>query len=421
MQTANAESLDLASLIRPAETVVCGQACAEPLTLMETLVAQRASLNGTRVFVGASFARTFQPEHTDCLKFTSFGALGTNRALAKAGALAIVPCHVAQLGPYFTNGTLPCDVLFVQLAPASTNGRYSFGATADCLAAAAARARLVVAEINDQAPRTFGEAGLTEADIDIAIHTSRPLPQLTAAAAGHTEQQMAAHAAAYINDRAVLQLGIGAAPDAILRLLTDRRDLAVHSGMIGDMIVLLIECGAITNAHKPIDTGITVTGALIGTDKLYKWSHNNPKLAVRAATHTHAEHVLAQFPTLVTINTAVQVDLTGQVNAEQIGDDYLGGIGGQADFVRAGHRAPNGHAIIALPATAKARSRIVPCLTTGVTTPRCDVDVVVTEFGAAELRGATLAERAKRIIAIAHPDFREALERDAHAIAKRGF
>jgi acyl-CoA hydrolase len=421
MRAVPAAALDLTTLIRPGETVVCGQACAEPLTLMETLAAQRQSLAGTRVFVGASFARTFQPEHADSLQFTSFGALGTNRTLAKACALGIIPCHVAQLGPYFTNGILPCDVLFVQLAPASPDGRYSFGASADFLGAAAARARLVVAEINDQAPRTFGEAGLTEADIDIAIHTSRPLPQLPAAAGGPVDQQMASHAATFIGDRAVLQIGIGAAPDSILRLLTNRRDLAVHSGMIGDVIVELIDCGAITNAHKPIDTGITVTGALIGTDKLYRFAHDNPKLAVRAATHTHAEDVLAHFPTLITINTAVQVDLSGQVNAEQIGDDYLGGIGGQADFVRAGHRAALGHAIIALPATAKSSSRIVPCLTTGVTTPRSDVDVVVTEFGAAELRGATFAERARRMVAIAHPDFREALERAAHGITARGF
>jgi acyl-CoA hydrolase len=218
-------------------------------------------------------------------------------------------------------------------------------------------------------------------------------------------------------------MGIGATPDAILRLLTDRRDIGIHSGMIGDSVMHLMQSGVVTNASKPIDTGITVTGALIGTQALYDFANNNAAIALRSSAHTHGDEILAKFPDLVTINAAIEVDLTGQVNAEQIGDDYLGAIGGQADFVRAAHRSPRGHAIIALPATAKSgtASRIVPRLTSGVTTPRTDTDIIVTEFGAADLRGKTLAQRARALIAIAAPQFRESLEKEAHFLLTRGF
>lgn len=409
------DTLDLPGLLRLGETIVCGQACGEPVTLLECLVAQRARLSGVSVFLGASFSGVARPEHADHLRFTSFGALGRNRDLAKAGVLGVIPCHVARLGPYFSAGTLPCDVLFVQLSPAGADGRYSFGATADYIRAAARAARLVIAEINDQAPRTHGHDGLTDAEIDIAIPVSRALPGVPVAAPAPADMAMAAHAAAFIGDDAVLQMGIGAAPDAILAALRDRKRLGLHSGMISDAAMDLIAAGVVTNESKPIDRGISVTGALIGTAALYRFAHDNPAIALRASDYTHGDAVLARLDRLVTINSALDVDLTGQINAEQAGEAYVGGIGGQADFVRAGHRAAHGCAIIALPATARGNvSRIVGDLPV-VSTARTDADVIVTEFGAAQLRGCTLAERARRMIAIAHPDHREALARAAHA------
>jgi acyl-CoA hydrolase len=229
--------------------------------------------------------------------------------------------------------------------------------------------------------------------------------------------------AGYIEDGAVLQVGIGAVPDAILRLLKDRRDLGVHSGMIGDGLVDLVEAGVITNARKPIDPGISITGALIGTRRLYEFVNRNPKIGMRSSAYTHDATVLSRLPRLVTINSAVEVDLTGQVNAEQSGSHYLGGTGGQVDFVRAGLRSPGGRSIIALPATARDGkvSRITASLSGPVTTARSDVDVIVTEFGAAELKGQTLPERARRLVAIAHPDFQEELSRAAYTIQGRGF
>jgi acyl-CoA hydrolase len=178
-----------------------------------------------------------------------------------------------------------------------------------------------------------------------------------------------------------------------------------------------------TNMHKSIDAGVSITGALIGTERLYRFAHRNPQIGMRRSSYTHSESTLSRLSRLITINSALEVDLTGQVNAEQSGDQYLGGTGGQADYVRAGARSFGGRSIIALPATAKGGtvSRIAATLSGPVTTPRSDVDVIVTEFGAAELKGHTLAERARRLLGIAHPDFRDELERAAHGIQRRGF
>ena len=197
----------------------------------------------------------------------------------------------------------------------------------------------------------------------------------------------------------------------------------MHSGMVGDSLVDLVEAGAITNARKRIDRGVSVTGALIGTRRLFDYAHRNPGVRMCPTSYTHEGAVLARLGRLVTINSALEVDLTGQVNAEQSGPAYLGGTGGQVDFVRAGARSPGGHAIIALPATAKGGtvSRITARLSGPVTTARSEVDVIVTEFGAAELKGRSLGERVGRLIAIAHPDFREDLAREAQIVRHRGF
>jgi acyl-CoA hydrolase len=247
--------------------------------------------------------------------------------------------------------------------------------------------------------------------------------EVGAAKIGATDEAIAKFAAQYIHDGSVLQTGVGAVPDAILRLLRDRKDLGVHSGMLGDGLVELVDAGVITNARKKIDTGVSINGALIGTRKLYQWANHNKAMRMCATSYTHDAAVLAQLDQLVTINSALEVDLTGQVNAEQSGSAYLGGTGGQVDFVRAGSRSKGGRSIIALSATAKngTLSKIVANLSGPVTTARSDVDVIVTEFGAAELKGQTLAERTRRLIAIAHPDFREELDRAAHTIRQRGF
>ena len=402
--------LDLRDFIRPGERVIWGQATGEPLTLTETLVAQRHQIGPISVFLGSCFSDTLRPEHADKIRFASFGPMGTSRALAKAGVLDIIPVHFGQIYRYIQDGQIGCDVAFVQLSPPGPNGRHSFGLTNDYVQTMISKARVVIAEINDQIPWTYNEGEPDLSRITATIATTRPPIQLAPTKIGPVEQAIAKNVARYIEDGSVLQMGVGAIPEAVMQGIADRRDLGLHTGMVGDSLVGLIERGIITNATKPIDTGISVAGVLLGTDRLYRFADRNPALLLRPSWHTHGGDLL-RIPRLVSINTALEVDLTGQVNAEAAGDDLLGAVGGQPDLVRAGHRSPGGHAIIALPSTARAGkiSRICRTLNGPVTTPRSDVDVIVTEYGAADLRGLTLSERARALTAIAHPEHRDAL------------
>jgi acyl-CoA hydrolase len=419
----NASGLDLRAYLRPGDHIVWGQACGEPTALIEALIAQAESIGRLSAFAATSFSGLLSAEAAEKIDLSSMGAMGALRALAAAGRLNIVPCHVSQVGPMIKQGLIGCDVAFVQVSPCDADGNHSFGLISDFVQAAVAKARVVVAEVNERVPFTFGDAVLPAARIDCAVHVASTPVEVPAAQIGETDHTIAKIAAGYIADGAVIQVGIGAVPDAILRLVRDRRDLGVHSGMIGDGLVDLVEAGVITNALKPIDPGVSITGALIGTRRLYDFAHRNRKIGMRSSAYTHSEATLSRLTRLVTINSALEVDLTGQVNAEQSGSQYLGGTGGQVDYVRAGSRSPGGRSIIALPATAKGGkiSRIAAALSGPATTARSEVDVIVTEFGAAELKGQTLAERARRLVAIAHPDFREELDRTAHAIKRRGF
>jgi len=418
-----AADLDFGDFVRAGDSIIWGQGAGEPTTLIEALIAQRARLGGVSVFAGSSFSDVLQPEHADHIGFSSMGALGGLARLARAGVLGIVPCHVGQIAALIASGRIDCDVAMVQVSPAGPEAGHSYGLINDYTQAAVARARLVIAEVNDQVPFTLGDAMLMPERIDVLVESSRPLTELKAPPAAPTDAAIAAHIGRYIEDGSVLQMGIGSIPEAITRLVTDRRDLGVHSGMIGDGVWQLMERGVVTNARKAQHPGVTVTGALIGSRGLYDFAHRNPALRLFRSDHTHAEAVLAAIAGLVTINSAVEVDLTGQVNAETMGAAYVGATGGQVDYVRGGARAPSGHSIIALPATAKGGtvSRIVAALSGPVTTARSEVDIIVTEYGAAELRGVTLTERARRMIAIADPAFRETLAEAAWAIARRGF
>ena len=416
------EKLDLADFLKSGDRIVMGQACGEPGALIEALIAQGKDIGGLSAFIATSFSGIFQPESAESFSLSSMGAIGALRAMTKAHALQVIPCHVGQVGPLIEQGIIGCDVAFVQVSPADAEGNHSYGLISDYTRAMVEKARTVIAEVNEQVPYTFGEL-LPASKIDVAVQVSRSPVEVPAAKISETDEEIAKHCAAYIVDGSVIQTGVGAVPDAILRLLHDRKDLGVHSGMLGDGLVDLAEAGVITNARKEIDRGVSINGALIGTKRLYDWAHRNDAIRMTATGYTHDAGVLGQLSRLVTINSAMEVDLTGQVNAEQSGPAYLGGTGGQVDFVRAGVRSPDGHSIIALPSTAKKGtiSKIVASLNGPVTTARTEADVIVTEYGAAELRGQPLAERARRLVAIAHPDFREDLDRAAHEIAKRGF
>lgn len=419
----DAAGLNLARFVRAGDHIVWGQACGEPTTLVEALIEQAPGIGPLSAFAATSFSGLLSAAASEKLNLSSMGAIGALRSVAATGRLGIVPCHVSQVAPMIEQGLIACDVAFVQVSPPDGDGNYSFGLIHDFVHAAVKKARVVIAEVNERVPFTYGDAMLASSRIDCAVHVARAPVEVPPAKIGATDLAIAKIVAGYIEDGAVLQVGIGATPDAILRLLHDRRNLGVHSGMIGDGLVDLVEAGVVTNAYKPIDAGVSITGALIGTRRLYEFADRNPKIGMRSSSYTHSEATLACLTRLVTINSAVEVDLTGQVNAEQSGDQYLGGTGGQVDYVRAGSRSRGGRSIIALPATAQGGkiSRVTAALSGPVTTARSEVDVVVTEFGAAELKGRTLAERARRLIGIAHPDFREALDQAAQAIQRRGF
>jgi acyl-CoA hydrolase len=415
--------IDLRQFVRPGDHLVWGQACGEPTTLVEALIAQADSIGDLSVFCATSFSGLLDVAAAEKITFSSMGAIGALRSLAAANRLQIIPCHVGQVGPMIGAGIIPCDVAFVQVSPPDAEGNHSYGLINDHIHMAVAKARVVIAEVNEMVPFTHCDFVLPSARIDHAVRVARMPVEVQPAEITTTDRAIAKIASNYIEDGSVLQVGIGAVPEAIMRLVGDRRDLGVHSGMIGDSLVDLIEAGVVTNARKPIDTGISISTSLIGTRRLYQFAHRNPAIALRNSAYTHDTSLMAYLPKLVTINSAVEVDLTGQVNAEQSGAHYLGATGGQVDFVRGGARSKGGHSIIALPSTAKGGkiSRITATLSGPVTTARADVDVIVTEFGAAELKGRSLAERSRRLIAIAHPDFREPLSREAHTIQQRGF
>jgi acyl-CoA hydrolase len=412
--------LDLARHVRAGDSVLWGQGTAEPLTLSEALVAQRAEIGRIGVFIGPSYSRTLSPEHADTLSLKSYCAIGNNQKLAKAGVLEIIPSHYSGIPGLIANAAIACDVVFLQLAAENENGELSLGLANDYLLDAARRARIVIAEVNDNVPWTHAAGELRELRIDYLLRTSRTLVEMPPVRIGDNERKIAAHAAQFIGDGATLEMGIGSVPDAIVAALADRRGLGIHSGMLGDSVVDLVEAGAVTNANKPFDRGISVAGLLFGSEKLYRWANRNPALKLCPSNYTHGVSVLSRVDKLVAINSAIEVDLTGQVNAEMLGDDYFGAVGGQGDFVRGANLSSGGRSIVALPSTARGESvsRIVTALSSGiVTTPRSDADIIVTEWGAAELRGCSLRERARRIIAIAHPAHRERLEIAARGIA----
>ncbi len=414
--------LDLRAYLRPGDRIIFGQACGEPTALVAALIAQGQDIGGLSAFIATSFSGLFTPESADSFTLSSMGAIGTLRSMTKAGKLQVIPVHVSQVAPMIAADIIGCDVAMIQVSPADQDGNHSCGLISDYVRAAVDKARVVIAEVNAAVPYSPGET-IPSSAIDVAVHVDQMPVEVAPATIATTDEAIARHCAAYIGDGAVIQTGIGAVPDAILRLLADRKDLGVHSGMLGDGLVQLVEAGIITNARKEVDAGVSINGALIGTRRLYQWAHRNPAIRMCATSYTHDAAVLGRLSRLVTINSALEVDLTGQVNAEQSGAAYLGGTGGQVDFVRAGARSPGGRSIIALSASAKGGtvSKIVPALSGPVTTARTDVDVIVTEYGAAELKGQALAERTRRMIAIAHPDFREELDRAAHVTQRRGF
>jgi acetyl-CoA hydrolase len=403
------EELDLAEFVQPGDTIVWGQACGEPLTLTERLVAQRAQLGPVRCFLGIPASGTIRPEYADHLSFVSYCGSGGNRDLYRAGVLDVLPVHYSTLPLVLSAGPLRADVVLLQLSPTDEAGQYSLALAEDYVSAAIATARVVIAEVNDQAPQTSGRR-VRQEELDAVVFTSRRPAELTARPAGELTRRIAANVAGLIDDGATLQFGIGKLPEAVLAELTGRRDLGIHSGLLNDAGADLMAAGVVTNARKSLDPGQAVAGLLMGTRRLFDYADRNPSVVLRETAYTHDPEVLAAQERLVAINSALEVDLSGQVNAEVAGADYVGAVGGAADFLRGAARSRGGVPVVALPATVGDASRIVACLSGPVSTARSDAGFVVTEYGVADLRGQPLRVRQERLLAIAHPRHRPALE-----------
>ncbi|MFD5257365.1 acetyl-CoA hydrolase/transferase family protein [Streptomyces bobili] len=411
-------ALDLSRYIREGDTVVWGQACAEPRTLTERLMRQRADIGHFRCFLGIPATDTVRPDHADLVSFVSYIGSGGNRALHRAGLLDVLPAPYSSLpGLLGAGGPLRADVVLIQLPPPDGDGRYSLGLADDYLGAVLHTARVVIAEVNDRVPYTYGPRTLGPSDLDVVVHTSRPPAEVPPGTPDGVTARVAARVADLVDDGATLQFGVGALPEAVLGLLTDRRDLGIHSGLINDAAMDLIEAGAVTGARKTLDRGRAVAGLLMGTRRLFRFAHRNPAIQLRDTGYTHDPQTLAAQHRLVAINSAIEVDLSGQVNSELAGGRYVGAVGGAGDFLRGAARSPGGLPVVALPSTAGPVSRIVARLSGPVSTSRSDAGLFVTEYGVADLRGQPLRERHERMLAIAHPDHRAAL---AAALEEQG-
>jgi acetyl-CoA hydrolase len=410
-----ADEIDLAGLLRPGDRLAWSAGPMEPTALLAVLDHQLDRMPRVSALLNLSFQTA-----VDAARFASrasviaLGGAVTNRRFQEIGALDVLPINYSALPDLVAAGQLAIDVLLLQLAADGT--ALNFSLMVDHLAEAAPRARAVVAEINDLLPVTCGETRIEAAHIDHVVHVSRPPFEVRRRAAHAIGREIAVHVGRLIGDGATLQIGLGSLPAAVLEGLAGKRDLGLHSGTIGDRVLDLVEAGAITNRRKPVDTGKCVAGTLLGSQRLYRWAHRNPLLEMRSPRYTHDILVHAAIPNLTGINTALEVDLTGQMNAEVAGSHHVGMVGGHGDFMRGCLKSPGGRSIIVMEATARngAVSRIVPRLSGGiVTTARSDADMVVTEYGIAELRGRPVSERARQLTAIAHPTFRRALSEAA--------
>jgi len=353
---------------------------------MEALVAQRAAFSGAGLFLGVNYAGIVQPGHADHLRLSAYCGIGHNRALADAGALEIQPAPYSRLGALIRSGAIRADVILVQVSPPNGRGEYSLGLAADYLIPALETARAVVAEVNQQVPWTHAEKLLRREQFSLLVESSRPPAGPRPDKSGPLEQAIATQAARFIPDGATLEFGIGALPEAVCRELASHSRLSVHSGAVGDAVVDLVQAGAVA----AVDCAL-----LIGTRRLFDFARDNPAIRLRSSEYTHAPRVLAGIERFIAVNSAVEVDFTGQVNAEVARGSYVGAVGGALDFVRAANQSAGGAAITLLPA-----SRVVEKLSGPVATPRSEAGIVVTERGAADLRGCSLRERERRLRAI---------------------
>ncbi|HZZ52189.1 MAG TPA: acetyl-CoA hydrolase/transferase C-terminal domain-containing protein [Pseudonocardia sp.] len=398
--------LDISEHLRPGDTVVIGQAVGEPPILVEKLIDAARTIEGLTALcgytLGDSWARV-TPGHPMIKSYVGHAAMRN----LDPEAFDVLPLHLSRLEDHIRTGRLAADVVLLQVGPADDDGFYNLGALVDYAVIAAGRARAVLVEVNENMPRTRSTRRLHRSQVTAEIESSRPLASDPARPAAEVEKRVAANVASIVPDGAVIQLGASALAEAVAVELRVRRGLRVRSGLVGDWLVGLHEAGALD--ERP---GSVVTGMALGSKALYTWLDGSQIVEFMPMDEQIAPTVTAEFSPFVSINSAVEVDLCGQLNSEMAGGRYVGAVGGQVDYFRAANRSPGGLAVVALASTSpKGTSRIVPELSGGlVTSLKSDVDVVVTEWGIADIAACTLSERRERLLAVAHPDHRASVD-----------
>ncbi len=386
---------------------------ATPSVLLEALVARSAELASVSMvhFHTEGPAPHLAPEMAGHFRHKALFIGPNARKAVNEGRADYVPVFLSDVPDLFSSGTLPLDVALVNVTRPDAHGFCSLGSSIDAALAAVRSAKVVIAQLNSRVPRTLGDTFIHVSQIAYGVEVDVPLFEHANPVIGEVERSIGGYVADLIDDGATIQMGIGSIPAAVGLALHGKHDLGMHTEMFTDVVLDLVESGALTGARKEINRGKIVSAFMMGTQRLYDFVDNNPMIEMRPVDYTNDTSVIRRFSRMVAINSAIEVDVTGQVAADSIGPRFYSGVGGQMDFMRGAALSPHGQAIIALPSTAAGGtvSRIVPFLAegAGVVTTRAHVRTVVTEFGTAQLHGRTVAERARALIAIAHPDFRE--------------
>ena len=395
---------------------------ASPSVLLEALARRSAELRNVGMvhFHIEGPAPHLAPEVAESFRHRALFIGANARAAVNEGRADYVPIFLSDVPELFTSGVLPLDAVLINVSPPDEHGFCSLGTSVDAALAATHAAPTVIAQLNRSMPRTLGDSFVHVDEIDLAVHVDLPPHEHLVAPVGDVERRIGEYVAELVPDGATIQMGIGSIPAAVGLALRDKRDLGVHTELFTDPVLDLVEAGAITGAEKEVNRYKIVTAFLMGSQRLYDFVNDNPMIEMRPVDYTNDTSVIRRFRRMIAVNSALSIDLTGQVSADSIGTRFYSGVGGQMDFMRGAALADEGRAIIALPSQAAGGtiSRITPVLAegAGVVTSRAHVRTVVTEFGVAELFGRSVRERIAALIGIAHPDFREDLAREARRL-----
>lgn len=408
--------------VESGQRLYLGSGAGVPVTLMEGLMRRASHLRDVELTHILAFAPApyVEPEYAGIFRHNALFIGPSVRKAVQTGRADFTPVFLSEIPDLFRDGTLPLDVAFVSLSPPDEHGFCSFGVEVGTTKPAAEAARIIVAEINHQMPRTLGDSFIHVSRLQHIIEADYPLPEVPQGGATELHLRIGQLIAEMIPSGATLQMGIGSIPDAVLQNLHYHKDLGIHTELFSDGVIDMVEAGVITCARKTFHPGKIVAGFLFGSKRLYGFVDNNPIVEMHPTDYVNDPFNIAQNDKMVAINSALQIDLTGQVCADSLGTHFYSGVGGQVDFIRGAARSKGGLPIIAIISTTKNEtiSRIVPTLTegAGVVTTRNDVHYIVTEYGVASLHGKTVRQRVKALINIAHPKFREDLQRSAHEL-----